>query len=226
MKSMRIVPLVLLALAVGTGGALAGETKKDPGIIVEKARLVLQEMMQSEDRSLPVDLIQRCSGLAIVPGMIKGGFVVAGAYGEGVVLAHRAGAWTSPAFIYAAAGSIGLQIGAQSIDLILVIVGEKALKAFARSEFKLGADVAIAAGPIGAQASAATDILLKGGIYSYSRSKGLFAGASLEGAKMGQLIKMNEAYYQRSVSPEEILEGKVAPPPSAKALIAELEKIR
>jgi lipid-binding SYLF domain-containing protein len=122
-----------------------------------------------------------------------------------------------------AAGSIGLQIGAQAVDLILVVIGQDTMKSFLRSRVKLGADIAVAAGPVGGQASAATDIMLHGGIYSYSYSKGLFAGASFEGAGIGGLPELNKKFYKTTDNPWEILFGDVSRPPSAQRLISVLE---
>jgi len=220
----KIIGLFLLGCLALSSGAVAGE--ENPDIIVNKCRIVLEEMMLEEYKDVAEDLISKCAGVAIVPDMVKGGFIVGGSYGQGVVMAYRDNAWTGPAFIYTAAGSFGLQIGAQAVDLILVVIGQRTMNSFLKSKFKLGADVAVAAGPVGAQASAASEILLKGGIYSYSRAKGLFAGVSLEGAGIGTLSDLNKAYYGTTASTEEILGGKVRPPASAQQLIAVLKKFR
>jgi lipid-binding SYLF domain-containing protein len=183
-------------------------------------------MMRSQDSQVPEDLIRKASGVAIIPGMLKGGFIIGGSYGKGVVLKHAGNAWNGPAFISLTAGSLGLQIGGESIDLILVIVGEKAMNAFMQNKFKLGADLALAAGPIGGHASAATEITLKGGIYSYSRSKGAFAGISLEGAAVSHQPELNKEYYGTTGSAPVILEGKVSPPGSGQKLIEVLNRYR
>jgi lipid-binding SYLF domain-containing protein len=216
---------VLLVVLGGQGPVLAEEAK-DPGLIVDKARIILKEMMQSEDNSIPKDLIRQCSGLAIIPGMIKGGFFVGGSYGQGVVLKHQRGKWTGPAFLDIVAGSFGVQIGVEAVDLILVAIGPRALDSFLKSKFKLGGDVAVAAGPIGAHATAATDILLQGGIFSYSRSKGLFAGVSLEGAVIIPRSERNQAYYQTTGDTTAILAGDIQPRASGQALIDALAPYR
>jgi lipid-binding SYLF domain-containing protein len=188
---------------------------------------VEEMLLQIEkEKEVPIDMIRQCSGLAIIPGMIKGGFFVGGAYGQGVVLGRKDGQWTAPAFISLGAGSFGIQFGGQSIDLIMVVIGDDAMEFFTRSKFKLGADVAMVAGPVGAQASAATEILLKGGVFSYSRSRGLFMGISLEGAGVASDYDLNGAYYQTTRDPNVILAGKVEPPASARALIESLNKIK
>jgi lipid-binding SYLF domain-containing protein len=202
------------------------EEKGKADVIVEKSRVVVEEMMLSQDRGVPLDLISKSAGLAIIPDMIKGGFVFGGSYGRGVVLARKDGQWSGPAFIHIGAGSFGLQIGIQSTDLILVVIGQKTMDSFLKAKFKLGGDAAIAAGPVGAQATGAVDILLRGGIYSYSRTKGLFAGVSLEGAGIKSDTGLNRTYYRGTDSTREILYGKVARPATGQELIAVLKQIK
>ena len=204
---------------------VCAQTRADADLIVDKARIVLEEMMRSEDGAPPKDLIRDCSGIAIIPNYFKAGFFAGGAYGKGVVLARRGATWSGPAFVYIGAGSVGIQIGVQLTDLLLVVMGEKTMEAFLKSRFKLGADAAVAAGPYGAQVTAASEILLRGGIYSYSRAKGLFAGVSLEGAGMGTDFGLNRAYYETVSNPEQILFGEVEVPFSGKELIEALKRI-
>jgi len=224
-KSMSILGL-FLAVCLCAHGPARGATKGDGDVIVEKSRIVLEEMMLSGDQGIPRYLIKKCEGLVILPDMLKGGFVVGGSYGKGVLLARRDGSWVGPTFVYIGAGSLGFQIGLQSTDLILVIMGRKAVDSFLQNKYKLGADAAIAAGPVGAQATAATEIMLKGGIFSYSRSKGLFAGVSLEGAAMGSHFDLNRAYYGTTSSPTSILHEHLDTPPSGKRLIEYLDKLK
>ncbi len=224
MKPSRLfvwtISLVWLALCLPLHAA--EEEKADN--IVDKSRIVVQEMMRTGDKQVPRDLIRQASGIAIIPGMLKGGLFIGGSYGKGVVLKKRAGGWAGPAFISMTAGSLGFQIGGKSIDLILVIVGDNAMNAFMQNKFKLGADVGLAAGPIGGHASAAKATSLKGGIYSYSRSKGAFAGVSIEGAGISSQPDLNKGYYGSTGSTSVILAGKVSPPVSGQKLIATLKK--
>jgi len=215
----------MMCLLIG-GLPVYGQTKEDADLVVDKARVVLEEMMRSQDSAPPTDFIRDCAGIAIIPEFFKAGLVVGGAYGKGVVLAKRNGTWSGPAFVYIGAGSLGFQVGVQLTDLLLVVIGDKTMQGFLKSKFKLGADAAIAAGPYGAQVTAASEILLRGGIFSYSRAKGLFAGVSLEGAGMGTEFGLNRAYYETTSSPEQILYGEVNVPPSGKKLIEALEKIK
>jgi len=223
-KTIAIIVLCLGLGLVSSPLALADNLKEDAEIIVNKARLVIEEVKTAPDSGAAYDLIRQSAGVAIIPDMFKGGFIVGGSYGKGVVVARKDGKWSGPSFVYIGAGSIGFQIGAQITDLILVVIGQNTMDSFLRASFKLGADAAIAVGPVGAQATAATDILLKGGIYSYSRAKGLFAGVSLEGAGMGTEYDLNRAYYQTTSNPKDILYGQVETPESGKKLFEALSR--
>jgi lipid-binding SYLF domain-containing protein len=220
----RLTMAAWLAMTAITAAAAAEQQAAD--ILVEKSRLLVEEMMISRDRQVPENLIRQAAGIALIPEMLKGGFIIGAKYGKGVVLQREPGGWSGPAFISIGGGSLGLQIGGQSVDLILVIVGQDAMNAFLRNEFKLGADAALAVGPAGVQVSTATDISLKGGIYSYSRSRGLFAGVSLEGAVISSLEELNRGYYKDTASTAVILAGKVRPPESGERLISTLEGVK
>lgn len=221
-KTIAIIVLCLGLGLVSSPLALADNLKEDAEIIVNKARLVIEEVKTAPDSGAAYDLVRQSAGVAIIPDMFKGGFIVGGSYGKGVVVARKDGKWSGPSFVYIGAGSIGFQIGAQITDLILVVIGQNTMESFLRTNFKLGGDAAIAIGPVGAQATAATEILLKGGIYSYSRAKGLFAGVSLEGAGLGTEYDLNRAYYQTTSSPKDILYGQVETPESGQKLFQAL----
>jgi lipid-binding SYLF domain-containing protein len=217
-KTIAVIALCVALALVFWAPAFADNLKEDAEIIVNKARLVIEEVRNASDSGAAYDLIRQSAGVAIIPEMFKGGFVVGGSYGKGVVVARKDGKWSGPSFVYIGAGSIGFQIGVQLTDLILVVIGQNTMDSFLRSSFKLGADAAVAAGLVGAQATAATDLFLKGGIYSYSRTKGLFAGISLEGAGLGTEFDLNRAYYQTTSNPKDILYGHLETPESAKKL--------
>ena len=221
-KKILIVAFCFALGLVFSAQAFADNLKEEAETIVDKARIVMEEVKNAPDSGAAYDLIRQSAGVVIIPDMFKGGFVVGGSYGKGVVVARKEGKWSGPAFVYIGAGSIGFQIGVQLTDLILVVVGQNTMDSFMRSNFKLGVDAAVAAGPVGAQATAATDLFLKGGIYSYSRAKGLFAGVSLEGAGMGTEFDLNRAYYQTTSNPKEILYGQVETPASGKKLFEAL----
>lgn len=194
---------------------------------VADAADVMRTIMSTPDKGIPRALLQRASAVAIFPGVVKAGFVVGGKYGRGIILRHEkeTNRWSPPAFFSIGAGSIGWQIGAQSTDLVLVIISEKGLRSLMEKEFTLGGDASVAAGPVGRKAEANVDMGLKSAIYSYSRSRGLFAGVSLEGAKLSSLVDYNRAYYGKALSAREILLGdRATAPKSALTLIMNLRK--
>lgn len=225
-KNFFIAVCICLFAIIASSPAWAEEDRKTEAvIIVDKARIVVETMLLSYDDQVPAELITMCDGIVIVPGMMKGGFFLGGSYGEGVVLTRHGSAFSAPAFLSMGAGSLGLQFGVQSADVILVIFGKDTLNSFLMdNKVKLGGDMAIVAGPVGAQLSAATDLMLKGGIYSYSRSRGLFAGISLEGAGVSMNHALNKAYYGNVWKPEEILNAtNLLVPESGDKLVRALE---
>ena len=150
-----------MAMSIGMNSEIFAEQEKTSDLnvdkarmIVDKARIVVEEMILNteQEKALPIDLIKNCAGLAIIPGMFKGAIIVGGSYGKGVVLKHNNGKWTGPAFFSIGAGSFGLQLGGQAVDLILVIIGKETMNSFLKSKFKLGGDIAVAVGPVGADA--------------------------------------------------------------------------
>ena len=235
MKKIIALMVAGLIMSIGMNSKVFADQEKASDLnvdksrmIVDKSRIVIEEMMLNleKEKAVPVDLIKNCAGLAIIPGMFKGAIVVGGSYGKGIVLKHKRGKWSGPAFFNIVAGSFGLQLGGQAVDLILVIFGQQAMDSFLKTKFKLGADVAVAVGPVGAQATAATEIFLKGGIYSYSKTMGAFIGLSIEGAGIATREDFNKAYYNTSYSQADILSGKVRPSESAIQLINTLKKVR
>jgi SH3 domain-containing YSC84-like protein 1 len=190
--------------------------------IVESATGVLNEIMSVPNQGIPGALLRDAQGIAIVPGMLKGGFVIGVRHGNGVVvLRDEAGNWRPPSFISITGGSIGWQAGVQSTDVVLVFKTKNSINRFASGKFTIGGDVSAAAGPVGREASASTDITLKSEIYSYSRSRGLFAGAALDGSSITLDNEETAAYYRGTG----ILQGDGPPgqppmlPPSAAQLL-------
>ncbi len=164
---------------------------------LDTATEALEQMARMPERSIPANLLSRAYAVAVIPDVVKAGFIVGGSYGKGVLVVRKPdGRWSNPAFITVGAGSIGWQAGAQSSDIVLVFNSRKGVENIARGKLTLGGDASIAAGPVGRQTSAATDAQLKAEIYSYSRTRGLFAGISLEGAWLRMDNKANFAYYE------------------------------
>lgn len=215
----RRLSLLLPAIAVLLAAPV--HAARDETTTVESAAQVLDEIMSAEGSGIPQALLSDAQAVAVFPGVVKAGFVVAGRRGYGVVLVRREdGGWSNPLFLTLTGGSIGYQVGAQSTDVILVFKDRGNVDRIVEGKFTLGADAAVAAGPAGRQASAATDAQLQAEIYSYSRSRGLFAGVSLEGSVLSVDARANETYYRQPgiVPPNIFTTGQVATPESAAVL--------
>lgn len=213
--------LVAAALLLVSAPALAS----DPAEKVRTAAVVLEQIMAIPEQAIPPQLLGDAHGVAIIPDVIKAGFVVGGRHGRGIMMVRQAdGEWSNPLFVSVTGGSIGWQIGAQSTDLILVFKTPRSVEGILRGKFTLGADAAIAAGPVGRRVEGATDAELKAEIVSYSRSRGLFAGISLEGASLQVDDAAIDRYYGQQASPREILGGQGSAPPEAQKVKGLLQK--
>lgn len=177
---------------------------------VEIATEILTDIMSIPEDDIPPSLLGNAHGIAIIPGVIKAAFVVGGRFGKGIIsIRTKEGEWSNPAFLTLGGGSIGWQIGAQSTDIILVFKSSNSIENMGSGKFTLGVDASIAAGPVGRHVEADTDILLKAEIYSYSRSRGLFAGVSLEGAILHIDNDSNAAFYgKEDISIDDIFSNK------------------
>jgi lipid-binding SYLF domain-containing protein len=221
----RVIP-VLLVLILTLPSASSIAAGEEAGR-VESATEVLSKIMEIPESAIPPVLLADAQGIAIIPGVIKVGFVLGGQYGRGVLVVRgQGGAWSRPVFITLMSGSIGWQIGAESTDFVLVFKTPRSIEGIMKGKYTLGADAGVAAGPVGRVAKGATDIELKAEIYSYSRNRGLFAGISLEGSSLQVDDKSNAAYYEKeAVRPSMILSGsEVNTPASAEKLKISLEK--
>jgi lipid-binding SYLF domain-containing protein len=194
MRCPWLIPLVAGALFSFAGGAARGQSFEDE--TVEMAGQVLNEIMAVPVKGIPKSLLADAQAVVIIPGLLKGGFVIGVKHGKGVaVVRDDNGAWRAPVFVTATGGSIGWQIGVQATDVILVFKTRTSVAGLLRGKFTIGADAAVAAGPVGREAAAATDGQLKAEILSYSRSRGLFAGVALEGASLQTDHRGMAAYY-------------------------------
>jgi len=169
---------------------LADATKE-----AQKAAQVFTEIMNVPDRAIPKKLLDKAEAVAVFPGVIKAGFIVGGRVGDGVISRRVKGGWSAPAFFNLAGGSVGLQIGASKTDFVLLFMNKEALDGLLKDKFEIGGEGSAAAGPVGRSASASTDLLLKAGIISYSRSKGLFAGLEIKGVVISPDNDDNLAVY-------------------------------
>ncbi len=166
---------------------------------------MIQEISAQGDARDMGKTLKTSYAVALVPAMLKAGFVIGGEYGEGLILKRENGKWYGPSFYNLGGGSFGFQIGAQKISLLLAVINEKGVRAFLNSKTKLGGDIAVAAGTLGRRAEAATDAQAKASIYSYSMSKGLFAGVSLEGSVISRSVKRNKEYWGSEVTAAEAI---------------------
>lgn len=211
-----------VAALVALAAPAAALDRFEARLKVEKAAMAVKDFMAAPDNNAPRYLLRRAKAVVIVPGMVKGGFVVGGQYGRGVVLVRTPeGAWSPPAFLTMGGATVGLQIGAQAMDLFMLVMNDAGLRGILDNRVKFGAGAGVTAGPVGRSTQAALSGMdLRADIYSYSRSQGAFAGATLEGGGVETDPQANQAYYGRPLSAREILfEGKAQPPASARALM-------
>ena len=182
----------------------------------ENAVRVLKEIMQAPDKAIPRDLLREAHAIAVVPDVIKAGLVIGGRHGNGLIAVKtRDGTWSNPVFVSMTGGSVGFQAGVSSTDVVLVFRTQRGVDSIVHGKFTLGADASAAAGPVGRSAQASTDAQLKAEIYSYSRARGLFAGAALDGTAIRIDNDANQAVYGDGVTARRIFDGGVTQVPNA-----------
>lgn len=196
-----IMALGILAVVLTCGAAWAD----GPDEIIKDAIAMLNDMAKQDDAEDMAGVLKGAHAVAIVPSMVKAGIILGGEYGEGLILKKEKGKWHGPSFYNLGGGSLGLQLGAQKISLLMAVTNEKGVEAFLSSKTKLGGDVSVAAGPTGRRVEAATDAQAKASIYSWSMTKGLFAGFSLEGSVISISVKHNEQYWKKKMSAADAL---------------------
>jgi SH3 domain-containing YSC84-like protein 1 len=195
--------------------AFAASSRDDLQARIDSAKVVLDQIMAAQDRSIPLNILEQATCVAVVPGLLKGAFVFGGQYGQGVVTCRTGHGWSAPVFIRMAGGSFGFQIGGQSTDLVLVAVNDRGFQDLLKSKFKIGGDASAAAGPVGRSGQAATDWKMNAELLSYSRNKGLFAGIDLDGTSVSQNKEDTDTYYGAPHTFESILKGNVGVPQGA-----------
>ena len=200
---------------VSAGMAFGASSRTDLQERIDEARTVLDQVMSAQDSTIPSNILEHATCVGVVPGLKKAAFVFGGQYGQGVVTCRTGHGWSAPVFIRMAGGSWGLQIGAQSTDLVLIAVNQNGFQDLLKNKFKIGADAAAAAGPVGRNGQAATDWKMNAELLTYSRSKGLFAGIDLDGTVVSQNTEDTETYYGHDHTFESILKGQVAVPVGA-----------
>src|ERR1700674_3439281 len=223
--------LILCVVACIAIPALADDADKDTDKDQTKAEdrikaagTVLEEIESAPDQGIPEEVLGSAECVAVVPTMLKGGFIIGARYGRGVASCRTPKGWSAPAFFTVKGGSIGLQIGAQAVDLVMLIMNDDGMKNLLSSQFKLGADASVAAGPVGRHAAADTDWKLKAQVLSYSRARGLFAGLELSGAVISQDKDSTREFYGHMVTSKASLQGEIEPPPGAYPFLQTLAK--
>jgi lipid-binding SYLF domain-containing protein len=218
---MKKVMFFFAMLSLGTL-CWAGSAREDATERLENATTVLHEIMGMPDKGIPEEVLDHAKCVAVVPHMIKGGFVFGGKGGKGVATCRTPNGWSAPAFITISGGNWGLQIGVEAVDLVMIIQNEKGMQRLLSSNFHVGADASAAAGPVGRHAEAGTDWKMDTEILTYSRAEGVFAGLTLEGASIRQDNDSRHAIYGRKVTTRALLLGKVPAPAAAGPFLAEI----
>jgi SH3 domain-containing YSC84-like protein 1 len=215
MKKVMALAAVLSLSTIGW----AGTNREATDNRMDHAGAVLHEIMAAPDRGIPEEVLEHAKCIAVVPNLLKGGFVFGAENGRGVATCRTANGWSAPAFFTITGGSWGLQIGMEGVDLVMIIQNDRGMRRLIGSKFQLGADASAAAGPVGRHASADTDWKMDTEILTYSRAKGIFAGLTLTGAAIRRDDDSTEAIYGHDVSTRRILQGGKAAPASAHSFL-------
>ena len=197
----------------------------NPDKRLTESATVLNEIMGAKDKGIPEDLLAKAQCVGVIPNLKRAGFIVGAKYGKGVTVCRTAQGWSAPEVVRVEGGSVGLQIGAGETDVVFIVMNQRGMDKLLSDKFTVGADASAMAGPVGRSGEAQTDAMMHAEILSYSRSRGIFAGVSLEGATLRPDKDDNRALYGREVTPRDILTGGVTPPASASALYAELNRV-
>lgn len=215
---MKKPMLLVVVLSLGCL-SWAGSARQDAADRLNSAATVLHEIMQAPDNGIPEEVLENAKCVAVVPHLMKGGFLVGAEHGKGVATCRTANGWSAPAFITVSGGSVGFQIGIEGVDLVMIIQNENGMQKLLSSNFKLGADASAAAGPVGRHASAGTSWKLDTEILTYSRAKGAFAGLTLDGASVRQDVDSTRAIYGKKITTRSALTGRVAAPLAAQSFL-------
>jgi SH3 domain-containing YSC84-like protein 1 len=216
-KTMSVMLMSFIGL-MGTF-AWAGSAREDTVDRLQKSVDVLHAIMSTPDKGIPEEVLSNAKCILVVPDLIKGGFIFGGKHGRGVATCRTSSGWSAPAFVSVGGGSWGLQIGVEGVDLVMLVMNDQGFQHLLSSKFQLSGEGSAAAGPVGRHASAGTDWKMNTQMLTYSRSKGLFAGITLEGAVVQQDDDSTKAIYGKNVRFRNILSGRVAAPQSAEAFM-------
>jgi SH3 domain-containing YSC84-like protein 1 len=225
-RHLKSVTTSLFAALMAAGGAVQLRADQTPQERMQAATEVFSEVMSAADKGIPQDLLNKAHCVVIVPGLKKGAFIIGGKYGRGFVSCRSSSGhgWSAPGAIRVEGGSVGLQIGASETDVILLVMNASGADRLLSSQFTLGGEGEVAAGPVGRSATAQTDALMRAEILSWSRSRGVFAGISLQGATLREDLDANQVLYGERLENRDIVMKGVAPPAAASSLLDELNK--
>lgn len=215
----RLLGLILLAGISMSLPAHAATDVQKLDARLDSARAVIDQIMSVPDKAVPDNITKQAVCIGVVPSMVKGAFIIGAEYGQGVVTCRTSHGWSAPVFIRMAGGSFGFQIGGQGTDLVLVAINHKGFTDLLKSKFKIGGDASAAAGPVGRDTQAATDLSMRAELLTWSRSRGLFAGIDLNGVSVSQNVDDTNAFYGGDHSFEQILHGAVPPPEAARPFL-------
>ena len=223
---MNKSPLVVLVLCLNLASFGADEQSRTSkaALRAQAAADVLDEIQGAPDKGIPQEVLGSAECVAVVPSLLKGGFIVGGRFGRGLASCRTAKGWSAPAFFAVKGGSVGFQIGGQAVDLIMLIMNNDGMQHLLSSQFSLGADASVAAGPVGRHAEGNTDWKMRAQVLTYSRARGIFAGVSLAGAVINQDKDSTRDFYGRMVPFKTSLTGEVDPPAGANTFLTALAK--
>jgi lipid-binding SYLF domain-containing protein len=223
---MKIMPLLLVgAFALTSGNLWASSGRQDSIKRLQMSSDVLHSIMATPDKGIPDEVVKNAKCLVVVPHLVKGGFVVGGEHGRGIASCRTAEGWSAPAFVSLGGGSWGLQIGVEGVDLVMVVMNEDGLQHLLGDKFQLSGDASASAGPVGRHASAGTDWKMTTEVLTYSRSHGIFAGITLNGAVVQQDVDSTRAIYGRNASFRSVLSGHVRAPKSTLSFMRIVDEI-
>lgn len=222
MKKLALFVLVVSLCAFALGADEAKESKATDR--VQAAAAVLNEIQSAPDSGIPEEILSRSECVAVVPSMLKGGFIVGGKYGRGLASCRTPKGWSAPAFFLIEGGSFGFQIGGQAVDLVMLIMNNDGMQHLLTSKVALGADASVAAGPVGRHAEGNTDWKMRAQVLTYSRARGVFAGVSLNGAVMKQDKDSTRDFYGHMVTFKASLTGEAEAPSTAYPFLSSLAK--
>jgi lipid-binding SYLF domain-containing protein len=223
MKKLLLLPLIISLCGFAFGADDAAKESKASDR-VQSAADVLNEIQSAPDSGIPNEILGSSECVAVVPSMLKGGFIVGAKYGRGLASCRTPKGWSSPAFFTVTGGSVGFQIGGQAVDLVMLIMNKDGMKHLLSSQFALGADASVAAGPVGRHAEGNTDWKMRAQVLTYSRARGIFAGVSLNGAVVKQDKDSTRDFYGHMVTSNAALTGEVEAPAAANPFLTTLAK--